>query len=129
MGYSCAAMASLVLDGIMDNVQRDGNSANVWQHNGDKYMWERGRENADGAITGTVYRFVNENEILPAGGFRIEQDGNITRFPGTSKMVKRESIRWAAAEYIRRFGFPNRHTIGENHPCRDILCNSPFVAV
>jgi hypothetical protein len=129
MGYSCAAMASLVLDGIMKNVDRDGKSQNVWSHNGEKYMWERGRENADGAITGTVYRFVNDGEILPVGGFRIEHDGNINRFPATSHNDKIAAMNYAAFEYIRRFGFPKRHTIGENHPCRDILCSSPFVAV
>ena len=129
MGYSCSAMASLVLDGIMETVRRDGESANVWFHKGEKFMWERGRENADGAITGMVRRFTPMGRVLLIGSFRIEQDGVITRFPATSHNDKTYAMNYAAMEYIRRFGFPNRNTISENHPCRDILCNSPFVAV
>ena len=131
MGYSCSAMASLVLDGIMSNVSHVNNCSNVWSYKNVAYMYERGREQNDGAITGTISKFTDPNCTMAVrvGSFRIEGDGMITRFPGTSKNAKNSAIFWASFEYIRRFGFPKRHTIGENHPCRDILCNSPFVAV
>ena len=45
------------------------------------YFWERGKENPDGAITGSVWR-IELDGCYPAGRFRINADGTIGRgFP------------------------------------------------
>ena len=51
MGYGCTAKAGMV----MDTFRGDGGSSNVWHYKGVEYFWEQGRENADGAITGSVW--------------------------------------------------------------------------
>lgn len=79
MGYSAAAAAFDTLN-TFDNHGTD-RSGNVWEYNGSRYFFERGRENSDGAITGTIFRFVGTDSAVRVGSFRINPDGTIARAP------------------------------------------------
>lgn len=90
MGYSCTAAASNRFELIM-SASRDTASNTWFNEKGVRYMSERGREQADGAITMAVMKFVGENSVVRAGGIRIEPDGTVTRFPGMNKDMRRLS--------------------------------------
>lgn len=89
MGYSCSARARYTLDQV-DKLDEFDIKSNSY-----KYFIELGRENADGAITGTVYELVYslfvDKDLLgvrkakKGGTFRIESDGSIKRFHGVPK--------------------------------------------
>lgn len=61
-----------------------------------EYFWEVGRENGDGAITGTVWRYVTADSVRRAGGFRIEPDGSVSRWPTG---LKRTFLAWFKCEF------------------------------
>jgi hypothetical protein len=104
MGYSCTAKAAHTLEGVQAVVAQVGEKygyltvlpgSNSLPNKG---FWEIGRENPDGAITGTIWRPLNAAEkgrwahldklderVTRAGGFRIEPNGEISRFPGLTK--------------------------------------------
>ncbi len=89
MGYSCTANASLTLEGIM-NQRSDTSSSNTWEHeNGFVYFYDVGRENRDGAITGSVWKVLKNGNAKPSGNFRIEPDGSVTRFPCLTKAMRK----------------------------------------
>lgn len=110
MGYSYAAKAGYALDKLseliaspMSNGMPDGG------------FYEHGRENDDGAITGTVWRKLNAAErghyahlsdvadrVVRRGSFRINPDGTIKRFPGLPSSMLREAERLGAALYVER---------------------------
>lgn len=90
MGYSCSAIANDVVNKLLDVATRlgpvhtDGHplpSSNSWKHKGKTYFFETGREQSDGAITGTVWVFVAENKCRRAGNLRVDPDGKIVRAP------------------------------------------------
>ncbi len=87
MGYSCSARARITLDQVDCLDEFDIDSPNY------KYFIEIGKENKDGAITGTVYRiqeavFDGANRTCKkAGSFKIDANGSIVRFPGISRRV------------------------------------------
>ncbi len=93
MGYSCSAKASYVMDVIMEQ-NRHENSGNVYKSvTGDLYFWERGRENADGAMTGPVHKFLPGDRALKVGSYRINRDGRIERFPGLDQNQRQRAER------------------------------------
>ncbi len=57
MGYSCAAKARYTLDKLSELI-----AAPMSNGMPDGGLYEHGRENADGAITGTVWRKLNAAE-------------------------------------------------------------------
>ena len=74
MGYSCAAKA----DYVLNTFRGDGESSNTWRGpDGREYFYEVGRENRDGAITGSVWCMDGYRK----GSFRIARDGRIERAP------------------------------------------------
>lgn len=83
MGYSCTAVAS--------EIERDwsnrcygstGRSNEYVGTDGRRYFYQIGRENRDGSITGTVFRFLPDGEhVTKAGSFRINADGTVARKP------------------------------------------------
>lgn len=89
MGYSCNAASGYALDYIRDEVslKLPAGSSNGMPDGG---FYEVGRENADGAITGTVWKPWAEDpsRVVKRGGFRIEPDGTVSRFPGLKKEVR-----------------------------------------
>ena len=123
MGYSCTARASLVMDAVRAILDRDipGNRLSNKLPNG---FYEIGREQADGAITGTVWKTVRKytdeeraaeaakmgQSIRPewvgdpcrkAGSFKVSAEGWIVRFPQLTKAQKAEAEAKGAAEYTR----------------------------
>lgn len=86
MGYSCTTAADNTLSGIM--ALSGSTSSNAWEHDGFKWFYSIGRENADGAITGSVYKINTHNKYFKAGSFRIEADGSVSRFPGLTKKMR-----------------------------------------
>jgi hypothetical protein len=125
MGYSCTAKAALVLDAVQAIFEQSspGSGSNRMPGGG---FWERGREQADGAITGTtwkLYRVLSEaerleaaakqgcpdhpewigNPVTRAGSFKIAADGKIVRFPGLSRAQKAAAEAKGAAEYARKY--------------------------
>lgn len=84
MGYSCSKAADDTLKNIQANF-RSRNSGNAFSDGKHEFFWEIGRENGDGAITGKVWLSMSDTTARPAGGFRIEPDGTVTRFPGVPR--------------------------------------------
>ena len=80
MGYSCTKDASLTLGVIGHDYATDGNP-NVLTIHGEQYFFERGQEQEDGAITGTLMLMLPGDYCRKAGSVRIEPDGTLTRFP------------------------------------------------
>ncbi|KKN77678.1 hypothetical protein LCGC14_0358040 [marine sediment metagenome] len=92
MGYSCSVKADNVLAALLIQLQataRKDSTSNGWCKNGEHYFYEIGREQADGAITGKIWR-TYKNLCYPAGPFKITHNGLIDRFP-TSTKSQRES--------------------------------------
>jgi hypothetical protein len=111
MGYSCAAVAGIVMDKLVAQLQKDGgvdehNSSNTWKHKGVFYMEERGRENSDGAVTGTISRFVGPNSAKRIGSYRIEPNGEITRFATSSAKQRAQAVADGVAEFQRIYHRP-----------------------
>lgn len=88
MGYSCTQSAQDTLAVIARSFATEGNP-NVWTIGiaQKKYFFERGNENADGAITGQLMVMIDENYCRPVGSVRISPDGTIERFP---KLIARD---------------------------------------
>ena len=86
MGWSYAARAGWVMDAWTKACLDSTGIQNVFEANGQRYMWEHSRkEHGDGAITGRIWRFLPDERITPNGSFRIEGDGSITRAPAFLK--------------------------------------------
>ena len=86
MGWSATAKACEVERAWMETCQSQTGSQNVYEVAGKRYFYETGREQRDGAITGTVFRFVGEG-CVRSGSFRIEADGTVTRYPSGLKQL------------------------------------------
>lgn len=78
MSYSCTVKANISLEAIEAAVCT-GEASNRFEHNGNEFFIERGRENSDGAITATIYKMFGRNNCRKSGSLRIEPDGVITR--------------------------------------------------
>lgn len=88
MGYSCGAGASKVEQAWWDGCRAETGSQNTFIGCGNvRYFFERSNiEHSDGAITGTIWRYLPCGEMVrKAGGFRIEGNGTITRAPAKLK--------------------------------------------
>lgn len=81
MGWSCTALAGDVLDAVRAACIEDTGSSNRWRGKSHCYFFEVGRENLDGAITGTVWREAPGNLCYRSGSFRIEPSGRVSRGP------------------------------------------------
>jgi len=95
MGYSCTTKAMESFDQLIIQLRAAGKKiaqSNTWEKNGKSYFHEIGREQKDGAVTGTIYRmtdyYYGANHCCKAGYFRIEPDGKITRFPTATQKQK-----------------------------------------
>lgn len=81
MGYSCTKLAGDMEKNMSDICYSlTGLSNRYVGENGQNYFYEIGRENNDGAITGTVYLLKNEL-AYKRGTFRIEPNGIVSRKP------------------------------------------------
>lgn len=92
MGYSCSATAHETLEKISEMIGSIPGPKNQWK-NGDKsYFYEIGKENYDGAITGSIWR-IESLYGKRVGSFRIENDGTVTRFPYLTSDIKDKIIK------------------------------------
>jgi hypothetical protein len=112
MGYSCTKKAGDTLDRLVQYYLEKGEKmqnvftvkqASCMAQKEKQYMWEIGRENKSGAITGKVCEFTGPSEqkltesgqpydsrpAVNVGSFRIAPDGKITKFPGLPADVKK----------------------------------------
>ena len=103
MGYSCTKNADDILKNINDILQSKYHNKLPKTKNGQvndfsvpNGFFEIGKENYDGAITGTVWKFqkdtseISKNSyIKKAGSFRINPNGFIKRFPLLPKEIKK----------------------------------------
>ena len=81
MGWGCATVASNVLDVLMKPFRDE--SANGFKVKENRYFYEFGREQQDGAIVGSVFKYCEDNiHVTRFGGFRISGRGEVERFPG-----------------------------------------------
>ena len=82
MGWSCSAAAADTMDRWSKACVKQTGSQNVYLENGERFFWEYERkEHESGAITGELWRFVSEDKAVPAGRFRIEGNGKVTKGP------------------------------------------------
>jgi hypothetical protein len=76
--------------GVIRHIFGSPDGSNVLILKGERYFYERGRENADGAITGTLLKEIDGNYARPAGSFKIAPDGMIVRFPKLTAAQRKE---------------------------------------
>lgn len=103
MGYSYTAKAGATLDAVTKLI-RETTSYTASNAMPDGGFWETGRENGDGAITGTVWRPCGADLVRKRGSFRIEPDGTISRFPGLGAALTTKAEAMGAATYKRIYG-------------------------
>lgn len=89
MGYSCTQAADHML-GVIRHTFGDKDCSNVLILSGERYFYERGRENADGAITGTLMLMLPGDRAHNVGSYKIAADGTIVRFPRLTAAKKQE---------------------------------------
>jgi hypothetical protein len=117
MGYSCTAIAGMAARRLEKMLNEAGpppnGSSNTWRAaDGMLYFFERGREQADGAVTGSVYRMVGPMagddpgtfRARKIGSVRVAPNGQIVRWPTASAEYRRAAQLWAEAEFCRVYG-------------------------
>ena len=90
MGYSCRLDADTTYRQWLDYCHQTTGVSNRYATNTAEYMLELGREQRDGAMTGTVCRLERDGDNLLAyscGSFRINPDGTVKRFPTGLKQL------------------------------------------
>jgi len=104
MGYSVAAAAGnseremlRVLTTLYPVYENGSPLSNGWARGGREYFAEATRRtNPDGSATGTVFR-VNGSKAFRVGGYRVDAEGRITRWPGTTEALRERAERNAGA--------------------------------
>jgi len=107
MGWSCNAAASLTLTAIGTLMSASGakGSNSIMAGNQEIGFWETSRvEHNDGAITGSVYVHVDERHCRKVGGFRIEPNGKVTRFPRMPRPLLNRAETIGAIAFRERYG-------------------------
>ena len=93
MGYSFSTKAGHVLDAWQDACHALSGCSNVYTTPKGKYFFQVTRkEHYDGAITGTLMKYLpGTNLVKPGGSFRIEGDGEVTRGPKILKSAAKNA--------------------------------------
>jgi hypothetical protein len=81
MGWSATSKACDTEDKLTRACIAQGGNQNSYKYKGQDYFWEHGREQADGAITGSVWRMLPDGLARRVGSFRIDPDGTLVRGP------------------------------------------------
>jgi hypothetical protein len=87
MGYSCRQDADTTYREWSDYCYATTGVSNSYRYKNNRYCLQVGREQRDGAITGTVMLLIDNPDIAGQylaynkGSFRINPDGVVTRFP------------------------------------------------
>jgi hypothetical protein len=84
MGWSATQAACATMDRLTARCIAQTASQNMFKLDGNSYFWETGREQDDGAITGTITKLIGDIRAescacARAGTFRIEPNGQISR--------------------------------------------------
>lgn len=110
MGYSCSAKAGAVMDALVAILQKAGpdpkNTSNGWMSKEAYHFFEVGRENADASITGTVwysYTTPAGERAKKIGGFKINADGLILRWPTSTLVQRRDAEANGMKAFEQRF--------------------------
>jgi hypothetical protein len=91
MSYSCRLDADTTYREWLDYCHSITGVSNTYLYKGQRYNLQLGREQHDGAITGSVYLLIDNPDIegqylaYKKGTFRIEPNGIATRFPAGLK--------------------------------------------
>ena len=88
MGWSCNRDAGLTLEAITVLCIESTGLQNVYMVGSKKYMLEVGREQGDGAICATVYKYDDNDRVKRSGSLRIEGDGKVSRGPAIFKKLE-----------------------------------------
>ena len=108
MSYSCTAKANCVLKKMVEQLQASSpceqESQNTWQTTRARYFYEQGRENNDGAITGSVMMFLGTTGCRRVGSYRIEPNGTISRFPTSTKAQRQSGMAVGLVKYLDVYG-------------------------
>ena len=107
MGYSSTVRAAFTYEAIQMFSEFNIESESY------KFFTEIGKENIDGSITGTVYELIGEpfkdfqnftrRKCKKRGGFKIDKNGIIIRFPGLSKRLFGVAEIFSVEKYDREF--------------------------
>lgn len=105
MGYSCTVKAHDTLRKALNisngRPMEEYSFGNEWANNGQRYFFERGKEHADGHISGTVFRFVGESSCVKVGSVNILPDGRIKTWTGLSSEVRKVAVKqWVPFQQI-----------------------------
>ena len=92
MGYSGAA-AGDVFDAILRGCVEQTGFGTSYEFKGNRYFLERGREQRDGSITGTVYKCLPNDMAIKSGTFKIGADGRILRAHSILKQFAKKHAR------------------------------------
>ncbi len=105
MGWSCNAAAAIALDQVTQMCIKSTGSSNTWEHGRNKYFYEPSRvEHDDGAITGSVFKFLDDGRCRKVGSFRINGDGVVERFPTMASGVRMNYTLKGAKLFKERYG-------------------------
>lgn len=109
MGYSYAARAGYTLDAIgklIDAIRTEKGLPDCSNGTPDGGFWEHGREQADGAIVGTVWKpyAPDPSKVERRGSFRIEPNGKVKRFPGLPAALLRQAEAMGEATFKANHG-------------------------
>lgn len=93
MGWSSTKAAGDVIDRWQRQCVKQTGQQNTYILDGHRYFFEVNRkEHPDGAITGEIWKYVNETHANKVGTFRIEGNGVVNRGPKILKDLD-EAIR------------------------------------
>ena len=109
MGYSCSALAAFVCDHMFIQLQSYGNAQNTsngWTIDNQDYFFERGREQNDGSITGSVYgpSAKGPGFAHKVGTVKISADGKVVRW-ATSNANQRNVAELAGKAAMEKRGY------------------------
>lgn len=88
MGWSCNRDAGLKLEAITEFCLKSTGLQNVYMVGSKKYMLEVGREQGDGAICASIYKYDENDRVKRSGSLRIEGDGGMSRGPAILKKIE-----------------------------------------
>lgn len=86
MGWSCTVKAGMRLDSINDFCYEQTKMTNTYFIGENKYFFETGREQADGSITGTIYKIIEGDFSKRCNQIKIAKNGALIRGPSLFKM-------------------------------------------
>jgi len=87
MGYSCRQDADEIYKVWLDYCYATTGVSNSYLYKNERYCLQLGRQQDDGAMTGTVMLLIDHPSIVGQylahnkGSFRIKPDGTVKRYP------------------------------------------------